>query len=97
MYAGRAMKEDVKEGAKPKEPATILDVINLETSEVAQLVVPAMMKSTLEEEYEDGSYVGKCFHVKNQGKQDVKAGGGQQYNKILIEEIELEGSNKKQA
>jgi len=89
MYEGKPMKEKLKEGEKPKEPATLLDVINLETGEEMQLVVPAMLKSVLSEDYE-GEYTGKCFHILNRGKKDSKSGGGQRFNDLLIEEIEVE-------
>jgi hypothetical protein len=92
MFTGKAMKEKIVEGQKPKEPATLLNVINLSTGEEAQLVVPTVMKSVFEEDYADDSYVGKCFHIKNLGKKDTQA--GQRYNKLLIEEIEVETDNK---
>jgi len=88
MYTGKEMKEKLKEGEKPKEPATLLDIINLESGEQMQLVVPAMLKSVLHEDYEN-EYVGKCFYIKNMGKVDTKAGGGQRFNQLHIEEIEV--------
>ena len=81
-------REKPKEGEKPKAPPTLMDVINLETGELAHVVVAEMIRSTLESEYPDNAYVGKCFHILNRGKVETKAGGGQMYNKIHIEEIE---------
>lgn len=89
MYVSTQIsREKVKEGDKPKLPPTLMDVINLETGELAHVVCAEMIKSTLIAEYPEDNYVGLCFHIKNQGKVETKAGGGQMYNKILIEEIE---------
>ena len=81
------MREDDKAGDdKRKKSTLVLDVVNLETGEEAQLVAATMLVSTLTEEYPDDSYVGLCFHLVNTGKKE--GAGGQRYNKMLIEEIE---------
>jgi hypothetical protein len=87
MHVGREMKSDEKDDAgKKREPATILEVINLETGEEAQVIAAAMIRSTLEEEYPGESYVGKCFYIANRGKQESKAGN--RFNRLYVEEIE---------
>jgi hypothetical protein len=81
MYVGKPMP--VKEGEKQKEPATLINVINLETGEPAQIVANKVLKSVLTEEYPEAGYVNKCFAVTKQAKQP-----GRDYNRFLIEEIE---------
>ena len=92
MHEGQEMKAD-KGSKEPKKPAIVCDVINLETGEAAQIVVGAVIKSTLDAEYPDEGYVGLCFHIKNTGKKDIPGGGS--YNKFLIEEIEEPAQDKK--
>ena len=92
MHEGQEMKAD-KSAKEPKKPAIVMDVINLETGEAAQVVVGTMIKSTLEAEYAEDTYVGLCFHIKNTGKKDIPGGGS--YNKFLIEEIEEPAQDKK--
>lgn len=85
MFIGKTIKEKQKEGTdkKQKEPATILNVINLEDGEQAQIVCNAVLKSVLSEEYPNDAYVGKCFSITKQGRAP-----GKDYNPFHIEEIE---------
>lgn len=84
MFIGKDIKSrDAKEGDKKKEPATILNATNLEDGALVQIVVNAVMKSVLSEEYPNDTYVGKCFAITKQGRQP-----GKQYNPFHIEEIE---------
>jgi hypothetical protein len=84
MFIGKDIKSRTeKPEDKKKEPATIVNVTNLETGELAQIVVNAVMKSILTEEYPDDTYVGKCFLITKMGRQP-----GKQYNPFHIEEIE---------
>jgi hypothetical protein len=86
MYVGKDL--DAKRAAtdpnKPKkEPATILEVTNLATGEVGQLLVPAVVKGVFHDEYPNDSYVGKCFGITKQTRQP-----GKQYDPYNVEEIE---------
>ena len=84
MFVGKDIKSRTeKPEDKKKEPATIVNVTNLETGELAQIVVNAVMKSILTEEYPNDTYVGKCFLITKMGRQP-----GKQYNPFHIEEIE---------
>jgi hypothetical protein len=87
MYIGKEMKKK-KDEDKQKEPATLIDVIDLETGEPCQIVANTVLKSTLAEEYPAGAdgvpgYVNKCFSITKQAKQPNR-----DYNKFKIEEIE---------
>ena len=86
MFIGKTIKEKSKgdsDDKKQKEPATILDVIDLSTGEQAQIVCNAVLKSVLAEEYPNDSYVGLCFSIEKQGRAP-----GKDYNPFHIEEIE---------
>lgn len=81
MHIGKDMK--VKEGEKKKEPATLCDVIDLSSGEPAQLIMNAVVKSTLAEAYPNDGYVGLCFSITKQARVQ-----GKQYDPFNIEEIE---------
>ena len=52
---------DTKE--EKRKPPTLVRVINLETDEEMELIVNAVLKSTLEDEYPNDGYVGKTFEI----------------------------------
>ncbi len=84
MFIGKDIKaRNADPDEKKKEPATIIDAINLETREPVQIVANAVLKSVLNEEYPNDGYVGKCFAITKMGRQP-----GKQYNPFHIEEIE---------
>lgn len=84
MHVGKPQK--AKEGEKAKEPAILANCVNLEDGAVCQIIVSAMVKSVLTEEYPGDGYVGKCFAITKQGRNP-----GKQYNQFDIEEIEDPG------
>lgn len=81
MQIGKEMKPGAD--GKKKEPATVADVINLESGEEAQIICGAVIKSVLNESYPDNKYVGLCFAFTKQARQP-----GKEYNPVHIEEIE---------
>jgi hypothetical protein len=84
MHIGKEIKSrSEKEGDKKKDPATIAHVIDLTTGEPAQIIVNAVLKSVLIDEYPGDAYVGKCFSITKQARQP-----GKQYDPFQIEEIE---------
>ena len=84
MHIGKDIKSrNAKEDDKKKEPATIVDVTDLQTGEPAQIIVNAVLKSVLTDEYPNDAYVGKCFSITKQARQQ-----GKQYDPFKIEEIE---------
>ncbi len=82
MYIGKDIGK-VKEGEKKKDPAHILDCVNLETGEVCQVIAAAIIQSTLTEGYPNDTYVGKRFSFKKLAKSI-----GKDYNKYEILELE---------
>jgi len=84
MHIGKEIKaRNADPDAKKKEPATLCNVINLATGEPGQIIANTIIKSTLDEEYPNDSYVGLCFSITKQARQE-----GKQYDKFAIEEIE---------
>jgi hypothetical protein len=81
MFIGKVIKK--KDEEDDKEPATIINCIDLTSGEPVQIVANAVLKSVLREEYPEESYVGKCFSVTKQSRQP-----GKRYNPFHIEEIE---------
>lgn len=82
MFKGKDTKEKKSDGT-PKEPATVANVINLEDGSECQIIISAVVKSVLNEEYPNDAYKDKCFEITKQGKQP-----GKQYNGFNIVEIE---------
>jgi hypothetical protein len=81
MHIGKEMKAAA--GEKKKDPATLCDVIDLTNGEPAQLILNAVVKSVLTEEYPDAKYVGLCFAITKQARVQ-----GKSYDPFSIEEIE---------
>lgn len=84
MFLGKDLEKDLpEEKRKKREPATILEVINLEDGEQAQLLVLTIVKNVLMDEYPNHAYVGKCFSITKLGR-----AAGKEYNAVHVEEIE---------
>lgn len=86
MHLGKEEKDSVDAAGKPvqkKAPATLAPCINLEDGAEGQIIIAAVVKSTLEDNFSGESYVGHCFAI-TKGER-VK---GKQYFPYLIEEIE---------
>lgn len=81
MHIGKPQK--AKEGEKAKEPATLMECVNLEDGTVCQVIVSAVIKSVLTDEYPGDAYVGKCFSITKRGRNP-----GKQYNQFDINEID---------
>lgn len=84
MFIGKEMKGRASNTEAKKEPATLCDVVNLETGEEQQIILHAVVKSVFADEYPNDSYIGKGFSLTKMGKEP-----GKTYNKFKVEEIEL--------
>jgi hypothetical protein len=87
MHIGKTMK--AKEGDKPKEPATIASVTDMESGEIFDLIVSAVLHSVLDEEFPGDAYVGKVFSVTALPKRD-----GKQYKGMKVYEMDIVDSSK---
>ncbi|MGH7744648.1 MAG: hypothetical protein ACREQ5_07510 [Candidatus Dormibacteria bacterium] len=81
MHVGKAQK--AKAGEKAKEPATLAACVNLETGEVGQIIVAAVIKGVFTDEYPNDFYVGKCFAITKLAPRP-----GKSYNQYTVAEIE---------
>lgn len=54
MHLGKQLKDD-------KEPATLVDIVNLDTGEEMQIILPKIVREVLAEQYPSDKYIGKCF------------------------------------
>jgi len=80
IFLGKDIKQ-VK-GGKKMEPAHLMGVVNMETGENMQVIVGTVLKSTLEEDFPDETYVGKCFEI-------IQNKGTRAYKTYSIYEIEM--------
>jgi hypothetical protein len=87
MRIGREMKAGV--GEAKKAPATLCTVVDLESGEVRELIVAAVVKSVFEENYPDGAYVGKSFCLVKHAKKE-----GKNYFNFSVDEIDPEQPNE---
>ncbi|MDE2020657.1 MAG: hypothetical protein KGJ13_10005 [Patescibacteria group bacterium] len=78
---GKVNKDGVQE-----KPATVCTVGDVETGEQFTLLVPAVLKSTLERDYPNDEYVGKCFYIRNEGKRE-----GKRHIDFTIAEVDVSG------
>lgn len=74
-----------KEGEVKRKPPQLMQVTNLETGEIAQIVAGTVLESELKENYPGDGYVGKCFEIKK-----FKASGTKAYALYQVAEIEVE-------
>jgi hypothetical protein len=82
MFVGKEVKGT---GDKAKmEPAVLCHCVNLQTGENAQIIVNAVVKENLNDNYPENSYVGKSFELIKHDKRE-----GKRYNDFSITEIEV--------
>ena len=73
MFEGRKIDDQ-------KDAATLINVTNLESGEVGQIIVPAVLKSTIAENYEGETYKGLCFMITFVPKDQT----GKKYNMVSL-------------
>jgi hypothetical protein len=90
VFAGKEVVK--KKGEEQLAPAELMRVINWETGEEMEIIVNSVLKGTLEEEYVDGSYVGKSFAITRHAKKQ-----GKRYHTFTIKEIDVQGVDETEA
>lgn len=88
VFIGKELKKDASEGGNKREPAHVANVTNLETGELGQIIVSAVVLSVLNDEYPGDTYVGKCFSITKLQKTEGKA-----YFPYNVDEIEDPGAS----
>ncbi len=82
MFIGKDIKKPI--GGKVMEPATLVNCVNLETGEEAQIIVPSVLSGIFEDEFPEQSYVNKGFQITKHAK-----GNGKAYHPFSVAELEL--------
>jgi len=91
IYQSKEIKVDNTDKAKAekkKDPPFLMSCVDLESVDNlddAEIIVPAVFKSSLEDAFPDGGYIGKLFSVTK-----LKKEAGKDYHNYVIAEIELE-------
>ncbi len=67
-----------------RQPATVVDAIDLVSGEVGVLICTAVIKSSLTENYPNDSYVGKGFKITRKEKAP-----GKQYSRYNVQEVKI--------
>lgn len=67
-----------------EKPASVAQVVDLDTGEALMFLVPAVVKKNVMDGYPNDGYVGLCFYIKNMGKRK----DGQRYADFGIAEID---------
>jgi len=80
IYEGKP-QNGAKEGDKP---ADLMPCTNLETGEAGEIIVPAVVKSVLEETFPDAGYVGHGFSITKGDKPK-----GKRYFQYEVDELEI--------
>lgn len=80
IYKGKEIAQ--KGDEVDKKPADLAHVTNLQDGQEYEMIVNAVLKSTLEENYENAGYVGKSFMVQRDKIE------GKRYKGFSVTEIE---------
>lgn len=94
MHLGKG--QEAKDGQEAKQPPVIVDILQLVLNEKKdglllgdepmQLVLGTVVQSELQDEYQEDTYVNKCFMIEKGKKKDKPGGRG--YFTYSISEIE---------
>ena len=79
IFQGKQIAQ--KDGQPEEKPADLLNCIDLETGEQAQVIVGTVLKGTLQDEYPDNAYVGKYFSITQ------LRDPGKKYNTYSVQEL----------
>jgi hypothetical protein len=86
IYPGKDNKTGkVAEGDAQQKVPDLIQVVNLETGEEQELIVSAVLKAELEEQYPELAYKGKMFRLQKFAKAD-----GKKYATFQIAEIDID-------
>lgn len=86
LEAGKARKAkdgDAKETDEQMEAPDLMEVLDLATGELGQIIVNAVLKSNLEEKYPNNGYVDKMFLIRKLAA--VKKGSRKYYTFEILE------------
>lgn len=81
--------EKTKEDGTPREPPTLIPVVNLATGEVQSIIAGSVLRDLLNDEYPSDKYVGRGFMIEVREQKAAQGGGGRRYNTYNVAEIEV--------
>lgn len=81
IFTGKAVP--ATDGKKAMEPARIVNVVDLSTGEECQMILNAVLESTLTETYPNDTYDGRSFEITKLPKRS-----GKQYHDFRLYEVE---------
>lgn len=87
IYQAKPLKND--KDSDDKEAPHMLDIVNLQTGELEQVICGASLIGIFEDEYPNNAYVGKGFKITVGDQKASKGGGGKRYNTYTVFEIAL--------
>jgi hypothetical protein len=85
IFVGKKVEPKAGDKEKAKEPPHLVNVTDLETGELKTLILNTVLKSTIDEQYPERSYIKKAFRI---AKLPKKA--GKDYHGFQIQEIAVE-------
>lgn len=93
MFIGKEIKSrNAAVGEKKRDPATLIDAVNLEDGSECRVICSAVVKGVFEDNYPDNGYVGKCFSLLK-----LERAAGKDYNGFKVVEIEDPSESAKPA
>lgn len=94
IYPGKDNKTGKPaEGDQTQKVPDLIQVIDLETGEEKELIVSAVLKAELEEQYPELAYKGKMFRLQKFAKADGKKYATFQIAEIVIDETEAKAES----
>lgn len=88
MFEAKPIK-NAKEADKDKKAPTLLQVLDLETGALAQIILGTILADIFNDEYPQNAYIGKGFKIIVGEQKASQAGGGKRYNQYEVYEIEI--------
>lgn len=91
MEVREEKEEKATDGKKPRgrakrtmEPPTVAEVYDLKAKRTWSIIIGAVVKARLKENYDNDDYVGKTFHMVKHAQEK-----GKRYSRYTVEEIEV--------
>lgn len=81
IHVGKEIQE--KGATKKKEPAHLMEVIDLETGEAGEVIVATVLRGILTENFPDETYIGRGFRIMQ------RKIPGKDYNGFDVDELDL--------
>lgn len=85
MHVSAAKADKKNKEGKEMDPATVCAAVDVESGEMGNFVVPAVVRGNLEEKYPGDAYVGCVFQITHMGKR-----AGKRYADFTVIELEAE-------